>query len=132
MQVQFPSVARDFSLRVNFQCRLSYAVCTLLCAITCIYISVLVKDPVVHVRVWLIMETLKHPACTLGLVAQLSQLAFPGEGNLNFPWEKSHWDKTVAKLQMQKYISKCHITLSSVTLCCTCRVIWCTKKTTVF
>ena len=26
-----------------------------------------------------------------------SQLAFPGEGNLNFPWEKSHWDNTVVK-----------------------------------
>ena len=27
-QVQFPSAARDFSPRVNFQCRLSYGVCT--------------------------------------------------------------------------------------------------------
>ena len=25
----------------------------------------------------------------------LSQLAFPGESNLHFPWEKSHWDNTV-------------------------------------
>ena len=25
----------------------------------------------------------------------LSQLAFPGEGNPNFPWEKAHWDNTV-------------------------------------
>ena len=24
--------------------------------------------------------------------ATLSQLAFPGEGNPDFPWEKSHWD----------------------------------------
>ena len=29
--------------------------------------------------------------------ATLSQLAFPREGNLNFPWEKSHWDNTVVK-----------------------------------
>ena len=26
-----------------------------------------------------------------------SQLAFPGEGNPNFPWEKSHLDNTVVK-----------------------------------
>ena len=35
------------------------------CAIACIYICAHVKDPVVHVRVWWIMETLKHPACTI-------------------------------------------------------------------
>ena len=29
--------------------------------------------------------------------ATLSQLAFPGEGNPNFPWEKSHWDNTAVK-----------------------------------
>ena len=29
--------------------------------------------------------------------AALSQLAFPGESNQNFPWEKSHWDNTVVK-----------------------------------
>ena len=33
-----------------------------------------------------------HP--TLGS-ATLSQLAFPGEGNPDFLWEKSHWDNTV-------------------------------------
>ena len=27
--------------------------------------------------------------------ATLSQLAFPGEGNPNFPSEKSHWNNTV-------------------------------------
>ena len=30
-----------------------------------------VKDPVVHVGVRWIMETLKHPACTIGLIARL-------------------------------------------------------------
>ena len=30
-----------------------------------------VKDPVVHVRVRWIMETLKHPACTVGWVTRL-------------------------------------------------------------
>ena len=29
--------------------------------------------------------------------ATLLQVAFPGEDNLNFPWEKSHWDNTVVK-----------------------------------
>ena len=29
--------------------------------------------------------------------ATLSQLAFPRESNLNFPWEKSHLDNTVVK-----------------------------------
>ena len=43
------------------------------------------------------MDTLKHPACIVGRVAWLSQLAFPGEGNPNFPWEKSHWDDNIVK-----------------------------------
>ena len=46
-------------------------ICTPSCSITCIYIRAYVKDPVVHVRVWRNMETLKHPACTVGWVAQL-------------------------------------------------------------
>ena len=65
-QVRFPCAARDFSPRVNFQCRLSYGVRTPLC--TSVH---MLKHPIVHVRVWWIMETLKHPACTLGWVAQL-------------------------------------------------------------
>ena len=43
--------AREFSPRVNFQCRLSDGAGTPPCAVTCIYICVPVKDPVVHVRV---------------------------------------------------------------------------------
>ena len=35
------------------------------CAIACIYICAHVKDLVVYVRVRWIMETLKHPACTV-------------------------------------------------------------------
>ena len=69
MQVWFYGVASDFSPRVNFQHRFSYGTCTPLCA--CINICVHVKDPVVHVRVLWIMETLKHSACTVGWVAQL-------------------------------------------------------------
>ena len=92
-RVRLPGAARHFSPRVNFQCRLSYGVRTIPCAIACIYICAHVKDPVVHVRVWWIMETLKRLACNAGLGrATLSQLAFPGEGNQNFTWEKSHWD----------------------------------------
>ena len=64
-------------------------VCTPLCAIACINILAHVKDPVVHGRVPWIMETLKHPACTVGWAVRLSWLAFPRESNLNFPWEKS-------------------------------------------
>ena len=29
--------------------------------------------------------------------ATLLQLVFPREGNLDFPWEKSHWDNTGVK-----------------------------------
>ena len=36
--------------------------------------------------------------------AILSQLAFPGEDNLNLPWEKSHWDNTVVKSKSKKVI----------------------------
>ena len=45
-----------------------------------------------------------HPS--LGSMT-LSQLAFPGEGNLNFPWEKSHWDNTIVK---KKKLEGCSIT----------------------
>ena len=31
----------------------------------------------------------------------LSQLAFPGEGNPIFPWEKSHWDNAVVKSKIK-------------------------------
>ena len=57
----------------------------------------------VRARVWWIMETLKHLAiaCTVGWVAQLSQLASPGEGKLNFPWEKAQWDNTVVQYKSQ-------------------------------
>ena len=70
-QVRFPGAASRFSPRVNFQCRLSYGVRTPPCAFACIYIFAQVKDPVVHVRVRWIMETLKHPACTVSWVAPL-------------------------------------------------------------
>ena len=34
--------------------------------------------------------------------ATLSQLVFAGEGNPNFPWEKSQWDNTVVKSKVKK------------------------------
>ena len=45
--------------------------CTPQCAITCINICANVKGPVDHVRVLWIMETLNHPACTVGWLARL-------------------------------------------------------------
>ena len=41
------------------------------CAIACINVCAHVEDPLVHVRVRWIMETLKHSAFTLGRVARL-------------------------------------------------------------
>ena len=78
-QVRFPGPAKDFSPRANFQCRLSYGVRTHLCAIACnIYAHV--EDPVVHVGVRWIMETLKHPACEVDWVARLySSWLSPGK-----------------------------------------------------
>ena len=70
-QVRLPGAARDFSPRVNFQCRPSYGARTSPCAIACINICAHVKDPVVHIGVRWIMETLKHPACTVGWIARL-------------------------------------------------------------
>ena len=62
IQVQFPDAARHFSPRVNFQRRLFYSVRTFLCAVACLNSCAHIRDPVVHVRVQWIMETLKHPA----------------------------------------------------------------------
>ena len=56
------------------------------CAIACINICAHVKDPVVQVRVWWILETPKHPVCTVGWVARLCYSWFSsGKSNPNFP-----------------------------------------------
>ena len=92
------AVLQGIFLLVKFQRRLSSGVHTPPCAIACINICAHVKDPIVHFRVWWIMETLKHPACTVGLVAQLCCSCLPPrEGNPNFPWEKSLRDNTIIK-----------------------------------
>ena len=60
-----PYEARDFLLRVNFQCRLSFGVRTPPCSIACSNICAHDKDPVVHVRVRRFMATETYPACTV-------------------------------------------------------------------
>ena len=93
-QVRFPGAARDFSPRVHFQCRLSYGVRTHPCA----YINICthIKDPVVHVRVQWIMEILKHPACTVGLVARLCHSwLFPGKAT-----QISHGRNLIGTIQL--------------------------------
>ena len=83
-QVRFPGAARDFSPRVNSQCRLSHGVRKPPCAIACNYIFADVKDPGVNVRVRWIMKTLKHTACTEGWVARLClSLLSPGKATRN-------------------------------------------------
>ena len=94
-QVRFPGAAKVFSPRVDYQCRHFYRVRTPPYAIACINICMHVKDPVVHFRVRWIMETLKTPSMHRRLCrATLSQLAFPGKNNPNFPWKKSKWDNS--------------------------------------
>ena len=83
-----PRCARDFSPRVNFQCRLFSGVRTSPCAIACIYLCAHVKDPVAHVRVWWIMETLKHPACNVGWVRDSIAAGFPQGRQPEFPMEE--------------------------------------------
>ena len=97
-KVRFLGATRDFSPRVNFQSRLFYGVRTPPCAIACIYICGHVKDPVVHVRVRWIMETLKHPACTLGWVARLCRSWLsPGKATLI-----SHGSNPIGKITVVK------------------------------
>ena len=103
--VRFPGAARDFSPRVNFQCRLSYSVWTTPCAVACINICAHVKDPVVLVRVRWIMKTLKHPACTVGWEARLchSWLS-PGKTT-----RISHGRNSIGTIQLSKVIKKIYL-----------------------
>ena len=73
------------TLSVNFQCRLSFGVRTPPWAIACVNICAYVKDPFVHVRVWLVMEALKHPACIVGRVARLGRSWFARGRQPEFP-----------------------------------------------
>ena len=96
-QIRLPAMAGDFLLESSLNADSLTSVSTPLCATTCLNLCAHMKDPVVHVRVWWIMETLKPTACTEGWVVRLSQLAFPGESNQNFPWEKSRRDDEPGK-----------------------------------
>ena len=95
-QVRFPGAARDF-LPVNFQCRLSYGVRTPPCAISYVNIWVHVKDPVVHVRVRWITETLKRPACTVLWLAHLCRSWLSPVKATRISHGKIHWNNTVEK-----------------------------------
>ena len=48
--------------------------------------------------------------------ATLSQLAFPGESNPNFPWEKSQWDNTVVKKKKKFMLGMRYNTLMVLSL----------------
>ena len=105
-QAWFPGVARDFSPRINFQCRLAYGVCTPPRGITCINICAHIKDCVLHVRVWWILKTLKHWACTVDCIARLWCSWFSlGKATPKYvrnPCEKSQWDDDVVKNKILK------------------------------
>ena len=88
-QVRFPGAVRDSSPRVHFQCRPSFGVGTPPGAIAGINICAHDKDPVVRVRAWCIMETQESSMHRRLGNTTLSQLAFPGESDPNFPWKKS-------------------------------------------
>ena len=85
-EIRFPGTARSSFLSESTFCADSCGVRTPPCAITCINICAHVKDPTVHGRVRWIMETLKHPTCTLGWVARLCVAAgFPRRKWTEFP-----------------------------------------------
>ena len=120
-QVRFPGAARVFLPESVFSAdSLTVSVHTPplppppRCAIAGIYFCAHVEDPVVHVRVGWIVETLIHPACTLGWVARLFRIWLsPGGGNGNFLWEKiplGQYTRKTYKEKKQKWFLKCLVT----------------------
>ena len=96
--VRVPVRQEIFLPESNFNADSLTCVRTFLCAKACIYISAHIKDPVVHVIVRWIMETLKTPNMHRRIgSATLSQLVFPAESNPNFQRETSQWDNTVKR-----------------------------------
>ena len=68
------------------------------CAIACINICAHVTDPVIHVSVRLIMQTLKHPACMVGWLARLCRSWLS-------PWKAtriSHGRNPIETIQLYK------------------------------
>ena len=95
------------------------------CAITCIHICAHIKDPVVHVRVRWIMETLKHPACNEGWVAQLccSWLSLGKATRI------SHVRNPIWTIHMQKVKKKVKVWLAFHDTChCVWNRLWKKKK----
>ena len=98
MQVRFPGAARDFSLS-------HLSVQTLLCVSVHPRVQ---SHASTSERMLKNRKSMSESSVDYGNTktpsmhsrmgsATLSQLAFPGESNPNFPWEKSHWDNTVVK-----------------------------------
>ena len=102
--VRFPGTARDFSTSVNFQCRLSYGVCTPSYAIACIKICAHVKDPVTHVRFPRIMKTLKKKkSMSVGWVVRLCRSwFFLGKATRIFHGGNPKWDNNIAVKKEKK------------------------------
>ena len=76
---------------------LSYGVRTPPRAIARIYICVHVKDPVLHIRVRWITETLKHPTCIVGWVARLCRSWLSPGRQPEFPTEEIRLGKYSCK-----------------------------------
>ena len=110
-----PQCGKGFFLPESTFSALSYGVRTPPCVIACIYICAHVKDPVVHVRVRWIMETLKHPACTVGWAARLWR-SWLSLGKESFLWEKSQRNNTVVKRNLKKKKKDVSIPASSRTV----------------
>ena len=68
------------------------------CAIACIDVFEHVTYPVVHVRVQWIMETLKHPTCTVGWFARLCRSWF----SLAKATRISHGSNSIGTIQLLK------------------------------
>ena len=80
--------------------------CVCVCVCACVYMHMSVtKLDVRHIRcifVYVIDGCSECIVCFVNMHHRLGsvnlvQLAFPGEGNPNFPWEKSHLDSKVVK-----------------------------------
>ena len=96
-QVRFPGAARDFS--PNFQCGLSY-VCPYAPVCNRMHSHLCARERSCGPRQSSVdYGNARTPSmhCRLGS-ATLSQLAFPGESNPNFPWEKSHLGRYIRKM----------------------------------
>ena len=87
-----PRCGKEFFSQSTFSADSLTCVRTPTCAITCTNICAHIKDPVVRVRVQWIMETLKHPACTVRKSSMHGKLGsttvttgFPQGKPLEFP-----------------------------------------------